>query len=398
MNDSQPVGRWHNESAFWPADPLCGAEILQLTGDLAIATNIYCEDPACSPGNRIAVFRSTTCDAAAPAELWISDIEQGRSILIDRDASWVGAAPQAYGDRLYYPRFFESHWELREVCFSTLARRTVREFARETPRFHALGSASPDGRYLVTDERAADGRHDIFVLDTVDGGRQTIAGGADFFNPHPRFDRQTGDWVLVQHNRGYRFEDGIMRRVDPAIGVTLVLCRRDGSEQRTLPIARPFIPQGVSGHEAWVRGQPAFIYSTAPMDPPYDDGTRRGNLLLYRLGDDRPSVVADAPDLYFGHVSTSACGRYWCCDAWNWPHDGEDCCRCAPRIYVGDLVSKGFAAVCDVGGVWPRYENGHAHPYLSADNRHVVFTSTRTGIPQVFRATLPDGLLQQLSE
>ena len=391
-----PAGRWQGESAYWPADPLSGADILQLTGNISIATNIYCEDPACSPANRIVIFRSTTCDAAEPAELWVADVEKGRSILVDRDASWVGAGPQAYGTRFYYPRFFESHWELRELSLDTLEHRTVREFRGGSPRFRTLGSASPDGRYLATLHCEDDDNNDVFVMDIETGDRRTIARGHDWLNPHPRFDRMQGDWVLVQHNRGHRRSAGGMEVTDPNVGVTLVLCRRDGSEQQTLPIARPFIPQGVSGHEAWIKGEPAFVYSTAPMDPPYDDGTRRGNLLLYRVGDDRPSVLADAPDLYFGHVSTSACGRYWCCDAWKWPHDGQDCCRCAPVIYVGDLMTRRFAPVCEVGGCWPRYENGHSHPYLSADNRHVVFTSTRAGFPQVFRATLPEGFLTRL--
>lgn len=394
MKAKQSVERWSGESAYWPADPASGAEILQLTGNVSIATNIYCEDPACSPGNRIAVVRSMRCDAGAPAELWVTEVETGRSILVDENISWVGSGPQAYGDLFFYPRFFEDHWEIRRLRFSTLEVEVVRDFPNKTSRFCSLGSASPDGRHLVTHRRLADGCHEIFVLDLESGHEQIIARGVDFCNPHPRFDRMQGEWVLVQHNRGCRIVDGELRWVDPQIGTTLELCKCDGSEQRTLPIARPFIPQGVSGHEAWLKDQPAFVYSTSPVDPPYNDGRCCGNLLLYRLGDEMPSVLADAPDLYFGHVSTSACGRYWCCDAWNWPHDGKDCCRCAPRLFVGSVETRRFACVGDVGGVWPRYENGHAHPYLSADNRHVVFTSTRTGIPQIFRATLPDGLLE----
>ena len=396
MNTNNPPERWSGESAYWPADPTSGAQVLQLTGDVAIATNIYCEDPACSPGNRIAVVRSLRCDAYAPAELWVVDVERARTIQVDCNMRWPGACAQAYGDFFYYPRFFDNHWELRRLSFSTLVVETVRNYPNTVEPYGALGSVSPDGRYLVTSRRQSDGNHNIFVLDIETDCQQTIAQGPDFYNPHPRFDRQQGEWVLVQHNRGYRLEHGVMRCVDPHVGVTLVLCKRDGTEQRVLPIARPFIPQGISGHEAWLNNQPAFVYSTSPAHPPYDDGERCGNLLMYRLGDEKPVVLADAPDLYFGHVSTSACGRYWCCDAWNWPHDGEDCCRCAPRIFVGSVATRRFAVVCDVGGVWPRYENGHAHPYLSSDNRYAIFTSTRTGLPQVFRAELPVGFLEQL--
>ncbi len=154
MNARNPVERWNTESAYWPADAESGAQVLQLTGDISIATNIYCEDPACSPGNRIAVVRSLHCNARMPAELWVADVEHGRTIRVDHNMSWEGAGAQAYGDLFYYPRFFGDRWEMRRLRFSTLAVETVREFDNAVKPFHALGSVSPDGRYL-----AMDGRH-----------------------------------------------------------------------------------------------------------------------------------------------------------------------------------------------------------------------------------------------
>lgn len=390
--------QWTNESAFWPSDPASGAGIMQLTGDVGIATNIYCEDPTCSPGNRIAIFRSLHCDASASAELWVGDLENGLCARLDTGATWVGAFARAYGEVLYYPRLVDDHWEIRRLTFSTLEIDVVHRFPSGMLPHRTLGSASPDGRLLANGRLRPDGWYEAFVLDLETGSEHILAAGEDFCNPHPRFDRQAGEWVLVQQNRGWRYDpaSGNPALADPTLGATLVLCRSDGSELRELPVARPAIPPGISGHESWLKGQPAFIYSTAPMDPPFDDGQRVGNLLRYRVGDARPSVVADAPDIYFGHVSSSACGRFWCCDGWHWPHDGQDCCRVAPRIFVGSLHTGKYAALCDVGGAWPRYENGHAHPYLSADNRHAIFTSTRAGFPQVFRATLPAGLLEEL--
>lgn len=393
-------GSWTGESAYHPNDPLTGTEILQLTGSVAQATNIYCEDPACSPGGLIAVVRSPWCNPRAPAELWVADVASGRMAWVDTDITWHGACPQAYGDLFFYLRYRQGRRELARLRFSSLEVQPVHDLGEDKDTFVTLGSASPDGRFLVNDRRLGETQHETVVLD-LDNGRLTpLAAGEEFFNPHPRFDRMEGQWVLIQHNRGWRMAEGkLPELVDPAARVTLHLARRDGSELRDLPVACPAIPQGVSGHESWLKGQPAFVYSLTPLDPPHDDGRRIGNLVLYRLGEAGPTVLAHAPDIYFGHVSTSACGTYWLCDAFPWPHDGSDCCRVAPRIAVGCIATGRWAYVCETGGqVWPRYENGHAHPFLTADNRHIIFTSMRTGLPQVFRATVPVGLLEDLAK
>ncbi|MGC9065948.1 MAG: hypothetical protein ACP5JO_04890 [Candidatus Ratteibacteria bacterium] len=63
-----------------------------------MATNIYCEDPACSKNNRIAVFRTKTLDRIIPGELYIVDLNEGKSCLVDTDMTWIACFPQAYGD------------------------------------------------------------------------------------------------------------------------------------------------------------------------------------------------------------------------------------------------------------------------------------------------------------
>ena len=37
-------------------------------------------------------------------------------------------------------------------------------------------------------------------------------------------------------------------------------------------------------------------------------------------------------------------------------------------------------------------------PYCTADGRRLIFNSDRTGVPQVFAASVPDGLLESLDE
>ena len=385
--------QWIKEKAFWQDDPLIGAKVVQLTGNLSMATNIYSEDPTCSKDNIIAVFRSTKIGATG--ELCVVDIKNEISTEIDSNVHWVGACAQAYGDFFFYPCFNKGKWEMRRLCFSTLQVEVIHNLSGETP-YTTLGSVSPDGRYIANQKCPDENFYQVIVLDTETGEEKIIAEGPDFCNPHPRFDRIKGEWVLVQKNCGCRFIDREIKRVDTDVAVTLVLCNRDGLKQVELPVAKPSIPCEVSGHEAWIKNQTAFIFSSSPVNLPYDDGQKCGNLLLYCIGDEKPRVIAHAPELYFGHVSTSACGNYWCCDAWEWKHDRLDCCVYAPKIAVGSIKTGKFAFVCQVEGFWPEYEIGHSHPYMSADNKHIVFVSTRTGFPQIFCAEIPDGFLKNL--
>jgi len=385
--------KWISETAYWPDDPVSGTRIVQLTGIVSMATNIYCEDPACSPQNRIAVFR--TMKIGCPGELWIVDINERLSVRIDDGVDWVGSCPQSYGDFFFYPRLKKDKWEMVRLCFSTLETEVVYLFP-EKKIFTTLGSASCDGRYIVNQRTPAENEYQVVVIDIETGKETIIISGADFCNPHPRFDRINGKWILIQKNYGYRRVGRYVRKVYPDATVTLNICSRDGKEKIDAPVAKPFIPCGVSGHEAWLKKQEAFIYSSSCLDQPYEDGNKSGNLLFYKFGGEKPQVITHAPELYFGHVSTSSCGRYWCCDVWYWKHAASDVCNCAPRIAIGSIKTGKFAFVCEVGGFWPNYEIGHSHPYLSSDSKYVIFTSTRTGFPQVFLAELPEGFLEKL--
>ncbi len=394
--------RWICEAAFHPNDPITGAKIQQLTGHVSIATNIYNEDPACSPEGLIAITRSLRSDQFSGADLAVIDVESCRSVHIDSDVIWhQGAAPVAYGDVFYYLRRRHDVSEYVRLNFSTLNTEVVYQFAPDEPQLACLGSASPSGSHIVSLRKCDDEGNEVVVLEIETGDFTRIIAGPDFINPHPRFDRMNGDYVLVQHNRGQTV-DHLGRRTRSALaklGSTLHMVARDGSESTELPVANPAIKHGISGHESWVKDEKAVLFSLSPVDGPYNEGGRSGNLALLRIGDDKPTCNADAPHFYFGHVSTSSCGKYWCCDAWDWDHINDPThTGLAPRIIVGSIRTGKFETVCEVGGFWPRYENGHAHPYLSFDNRYAIFTSTRTGLPQVFRAELPDGLLERIEE
>jgi hypothetical protein len=388
-------GRWISEAIFHKEDPNSGATIKQLTSQTTIATSIYCEDPYCSAKcGRVVVMRSQYTDNCAPWELWVIDLNKDRSVLIEDNISMEGIANHAYGDFFFYIRRSGSIFQLMRLCLSTLETKAVLTAPANQLDFISLGSMSPDNRFYVNKRRS--GQNEIVVVDLETGEQTTIAKGKDISNPHPRFDRMKGEFVLIQWNRGQGWRDSIEEIYDArlvSLGVTLFLVRRDGTDRRELPIARPHIPTSVSGHEAWIKGEPAFIFSLRGKDSPYNDGSRVGNLALYRLGDDSPHVIAHDPDTYYGHVSTSYCGRYWVCDGWDLRLKGL---YRPPWIAIGSIASGKFATLCKVEGNFPEFEAGHAHPYMTADNKWVIFGSTRAGIPQVFAAEVPEGFLEAL--
>jgi hypothetical protein len=67
------------------------------------------------------------------------------------------------------------------------------------------------------------------------------------------------------------------------------------------------------------------------------------------------------------------------------------------RLFLGCLATGRVLPLCDsqASGGSPQYT--HTHPYITPGNRRVIFNSDRTGITQVYAATVPADLLEKLS-
>jgi hypothetical protein len=103
------------------------------------------------------------------------------------------------------------------------------------------------------------------------------------------------------------------------------------------------------------------------------------------------------PEYFCNHVSVSRCGRYFVADAHKGGIFREG--RLQPvALVVGDLQTRKYRVLVDD----TRASGGgnhctHTHPYMTADNRYVIYNSDLyTGIPQVFAARLPDDFLDDL--
>jgi hypothetical protein len=123
----------------------------------------------------------------------------------------------------------------------------------------------------------------------------------------------------------------------------------------------------------------------------------RGNLFTARPGDRKPAVF-EAPQHRFVHVCASRCGRYFVADA----HTGTGMFengRFKPvSLVIGNLATGKFRTLVENSeGTSGGNPCTHTHPYLTADNRYVIYNADPHGIPQVFAAKLPPGFLDSLA-
>lgn len=382
-------GMWVPEGIEHGTDSDTGLKVTQLTNQVAMATNIYGEDPYCSAVSNRAVFiRSYYSRSRGPVELWVYDFNTSLSMLVEPDLSNWDIANHAYGDGFFYFRYSTGRREMIRLDLSTLEQKVVHVLPESHPRFARWGAVSPDHRYYCNVVQGDAGIFHVRVIDLQTGEETTVASGTDLCNAHVGFDRMDGRYIFVQQNRGQRLAaNGRIETTDPTAGATLFVVSRDGRERIELPIARPLFNGAITGHEAWIRGEPEILYSAdLPRNYAHAD-SRRGNLFVYRLGEPQPRLVADDP-FYNGHVSTSECGRYWVNDRFD---------PTGIWIAIGSIRSGKWRNLCRMGGPMLKDEIGHAHPYLTPDKKRVLFVSVRTQTPQVFAVHIPAGFLEELA-
>ncbi|NLD74780.1 MAG: hypothetical protein GX649_18940, partial [Chloroflexi bacterium] len=235
-------------------------------------------------------------------------------------------------------------------------------------------------RYYINSAYLGDKRFGIWRLDFQSGERKVIwEQGEDMCNAHPQLD-PAGTDLLIQHNRGAELDDtGRYIRLVGEIGATLFLIDINGENHRTLPVGKPYTER-CQGHQCWI-GKTGEILLT--IGGPREQMTEQGNLLAVRPGDEAARVVAKG--VYFDHTNASRDGRFFVSDT------SPDA-----RLVVGSLKTGRWRVLCETGSSLSSPQYTHPHPYLSPDNRWVIYNSDRTGIPHVYAAQVPEGLLEDL--
>lgn len=372
-----PSHWWYESCDLPPRES--GSQVRRLTSAPAISTNVYCEQPYCSAdGNYVPLLR--TQDIPSGWRLMLYDIERYNIGTLEPQVT--GVATSAYSGVLFVTAGPREAMRLVRWDLNSREREELFEWG-DIPGAGLL-SVSPDLRYGISTGRTANGFSAVCV-DLQNGQWDTIFEGTHICNPHFQYRLFDGGRIGVLENRGCAFAaDG--RQIQPfdERGPTLFSMAADGSDRREFPIGLPATPW-ITGHYCWA-GDSGHILAT--LAKPHDDGQHRGTVLELSHDWEEPRVLFDT-DNCWNHVSASRCGRFFVVDSYELP---------GVPIMVGSVRTGKTQVLCDSGTSGGGGQHTHAHPYITSDNRFVVFVSDVTGLSQTYIASIPDRLLESLDD
>lgn len=349
--------------------------IFQLTDGPRPADNIYGEQPYSSPGSDRIAVRFYPADGQ-DGELAVLDLESGESHTVITGKPRFPAF-HGWGDHLYDQEDVGGELLLRRWDWDTLARQDIVKLPRTEGRL-SYGTVSSDASHYAVSVVRPDETRTVLHVDLGSGDTRTLADARSVDHPggegrayhfkHEQFSRDGMNRVLIQANVIPEVQEVHLGTLEPgSTGMTRLACDQ------------PWTPRP-TGHEAWIGTTSRIFFSTA-----YDT-QKRTNLFTVEVGVAAPEVVVET-EKRFGHVSVSRCGSFWIADA-----TAEE----GVPIYAGRLGSGSMRQVIISRTVHDGQQWSHTHPYLTADNRWLIFTSTRAGQPQVFGAQIPDDFWQSL--
>lgn len=345
-------------------DAESGARVLLLGGDERPADNIYGEQPYSDSTGRWIAVRYYQKDAL-PGGISLVDLADGsrREVLVGKPPF---PAFHAWGDHLFYHQTVDGVLKLRRCHMASLRIEDIAALPPERGSY-SYGTVSPDQRYYAVSVCGKPGEPSkVHLLDLQSGHWSMLLDKPGYHAKHEQFSRDGRNRVLIQLNQM------------PDVKQVLLGELEIGGPERLFPADRPHTPRP-TGHEAWIGTSSRIFYSTG-VDP-----DSPGNVWSGAVGDEKPTRVNPGP-FRFGHVSVSRCGRYWVCDT------GE---KDVP-IYIGSFASGQVRRAVFSRTVNDSKQWSHTHPYLTADNTWLIFTSTRDGHPQVYGARLAPGWLEAL--
>lgn len=352
-----------------------GAKVMQLTSQSVISVNVHMEQRfASADGRRIAIERQPF---GQPAELWVCDLDTTRLYRIDAGR----AATASFSRNAIYYLTPPPRKRLMRLNLGDLSTREIMSIPDDpAPRKLAV---SPDERWLVAGPFWS--RDNLFRLDLIElanGKRTMLRELADIPNAHLQFDPGNPGRLLAQVNRGSHFTPAAgLTRLSGPLGATLCLVSVPSGEVTPLPVGLPDTPM-ISGHSTWAGRSGRLVFTTAPGVA----GSLLARTGVFRLtpGGDKPVQIVSGHR--FNHLAVSDDGRFFIVD----DHRTQ-------AIHIGSVETGRFFRLCDSRTRQGKPQYTHAHPYLTPDNRHVIFNSNVTGIAQVYAARIPAGFLQQLS-
>ena len=358
-----------------------GSEIWQVETQLRYShtyASIYGERSWCSADSRFFVYlrRNEYLWGRNDTELMVVEFGTWRRYRLDISTGRPGMAVSHAGV-LYYLKHFAAD-DAVYLMRADLAIGKPEKLCRIDRFVSSLGTATTDGRYYAYGTVLSK-TWDLFGIVLVDlkTGRQTVIDQDPYLcNPHPHFEPGGGKCMLIQHNRGCKLSpEGERIRIVGPEGATLYLLSIPDGKRTPLPVGNPHTAP-ISGHEVWA-GPTKEIWMTA------------GDLWAIREGE-KARKLTDG--FNFVHVHASVCGGFFLCGNHRGGYD----------LVLGCRKTGKTAIVCSAktrtDGPPRTIKNTHPRPYLTPDLKWAIFLSNRSGAPQVHAASVPDGMVAELSK
>jgi len=365
-----------------------GARVWQLTGAPAIHANIYMDVPYADATSRYAMLLKSR-ESAGNVEVWRADLHDGSLTRACEDVMrWEGLTTSP--DQRYFfcaRRPEPGCLEVRRVEIATLQVQTFR-FDCPARLIGCCATAATDNSFLIMPAFLGPHRFGLLRFDLLTGSWQVChEGGDDLCNSNPLLDPATGRWLLVQHNRGAECDEtGRCLRSTGPEGATLYLLDLADGTTRPLLLGLPHTGS-CGGHSSWAGSTGRFVTNISWSDQAETEA--RGSVAVVDAGTGEVSLAGRG--LCAVHVNASRDGRFFVADSWAGSWSDK-------RLYVGSLRTGRLTVLCEHGSSFGAAQDTHPHPWLTPDNRWVVFNSDRTGLPQVYAARVPDELLGRLEE
>ena len=381
-------------------DSESGAEVCLLGGDERPADDIYGEQPYGDvTGRRIAIRYYT--QGKKPGGINILDLEDGgnHEILSGKPPF---PAFHAWGEWLYYAQTLDGKRWLRRCNYLSLQVENVAELPPERGSY-SYGTVSPDHRYYAVSVTVPEGGPaQVHLLDLRAKQWSVLLNKPGYHAKHEQFSRDGRNRVLIQLNQMPDVKVVLLGELEiidagavndrnsvriPALSAGIQGSRGRGTiignadlnrgGERLFPADRPYTPRP-TGHEAWIGTSSGIFFSTGK------DLEVKGNLWRAKVGDDKPTLVCQ--NQRCNHVSVSRDGKYWIGDS----------SEAGVPIYIGSFATGRYKRVCLSRTEYDNQQWSHAHPYLTADNKWLIFSARRNGHAQVYGARLKPGWLESL--
>jgi oligogalacturonide lyase len=333
-------------------DPETNVRILQVTSFPTINMNLYFHSRSWTPDGYTFLFWSmTTPRRGGTFDLYRSNVEGTDMEQLTDGKSISGVSIRPDNGLIY----FTSGNAVYTMDIKTLAEKQVAVLKNGTIN-GGIGSFTDDGRRYCFNVQTPEYKNGIGYLDTTTN-KITIIPKDFAYCAHLQIEPREGH---LFHYIGER----------TAEGYALFVIDENGQNEQALPILDE------NGHEAWL-GPTGKIYSALRND-------QRG-IMVAAPGDRKPVMLVTGPPSFW-HPGCDPTGK-WIVSDTSWPDDGLQ------------LICVETGKLCRLARSESQYGHSqwsHPHPCVSPDAKYVLFNSTRTGVPHVYVAAIPDEMKKKL--